>query len=242
MGVWAATSGTWFNLATVLLGSLVGSWLGPRLRSGLTRQWRQWLGLTTLVLGAEMVQPLWNQRLGPFPAVLPALLALVLGVSLGEGLGLDRRLRHWLGRSVPGQALGQDPASVVSGAFVLFCVGPMTLLGCLRNGALGDPGLLLVKSSLDGVSAAMLAAGVGLVLAWVLLPLALVQFSLSGLGWWLAGGLADPSSSPPLVFTAAVGGLLVLGLALELLELPHPSITNGLVAVVLAPALGWAVR
>lgn len=242
MGVWAATSGTWFNLATVLAGTLAGAWLGPRLRPALARQWRLWLGLITMVLGFEMVQPLWRLQLGPFPAVLPALLTLVLGATIGDRLALERRLQQALGRFVPAPAAGRDPASVVSGAFVLFCVGPMTLLGCLRNGALGDPGLLLVKGSLDGVSAAVLAAGVGLALAWVLLPLGLLQLSVSGLAWWLTGGLADPAAFPPVLFTAAVGGLLVLGLALELLELPHPSITNGLLALVLAPALGWAVR
>jgi len=131
---------------------------------------------------------------------------------------------------------------VLSGAFVLFCIGPMTLLGCLRNGALGDPDLLLVKATLDGISAAVLASAVGLALAWVLLPLALLQFSLSGLGALLAGGTGDPSGSPQLLFTAALGGLLVLGLALDLLELPHPSVTNSLPALVLAPLFGWGLR
>jgi uncharacterized membrane protein YqgA involved in biofilm formation len=118
----------------------------------------------------------------------------------------------------------------------------MTLLGCLRNGALGDPDLLLVKALLDGVSATVLASAVGLSLAGVLLPLGLVQLALSGLGALLAGGVGPAAEAPLLLFTAAVGGLLVLGLALELLELPHPSITYSLPALVLAPLLGWGVR
>lgn len=250
MGFWAATSGTWINLATVLAGCLAGAWLGQRLQPALAEQWRQWLGVITLLLAIQMVQPLWSQRLGPFPAVLPALLAVVLGIAVGERLGLEQRLNRSLVRLRPGAsaspspAVGarQDPAGVLSGAFVLFCVGPMTLLGCLRNGALGDPDLLLVKASLDGLSSAVLASSVGFALAWVLLPLGLLQFGLSGIGALLVRGVGDPSAAPQLLFTAAVGGLLVLGLALELLKLPHPSITNSLPALVLAPLLGWGVR
>jgi uncharacterized protein len=255
MGFWAATSGTWINMATVLGGTVAGAWLGQRLRPALASQWRQWLGVITLVLAIEMVQPLWRQQLGPFPAVLPALLALVLGITLGHRLELESGLNRALARlgSGAGQmdvAAGQmdvaagrtELATVLSGAFVLFCIGPMTLLGCLRNGALGDPDLLLVKAALDGLSAAVLASSVGLALAWVLLPLGLVQLGLSGVGALLASGVGDPTSSPQLLFTAAVGGLLVLGLALELLDLPHPSITNSLPALLLAPLLGWGVR
>ncbi len=245
LGFWAATSGTWINLTTVLAGTLLGSWLGARLRPQLAVQWRQWLGVITLLLALQMVQPLWQQQLGPFPAVLPALLALVLGISLGELLALDTRLKRVLQRLAPNggaDSPARDRPSVLSGAFVLFCVGPMTLLGCLRNGALGDPDLLLVKALLDGVSATVLASAVGLSLAGVLLPLGLVQLALSGLGALLAGGVGPAAEAPLLLFTAAVGGLLVLGLALELLELPHPSITNSLPALVLAPLLGWGVR
>jgi uncharacterized protein len=248
MGFWASTSGTWINMATVLGGTVAGAWLGQRLRPALACQWRQWLGVITLALAIEMVQPLWRQQLGPVPAVLPALLALVLGISLGEWLALEPGLNRVLARL--GSGAGQMSAStgrtelanVLSGAFVLFCIGPMTLLGCLRNGALADPDLLLVKAALDGLSAAVLASSVGLALAWVLLPLGLLQLGLSGVGALLASGVGDPTSSPQLLFTAAVGGLLVLGLALELLDLPHPSITNSLPALLLAPLLGWGVR
>jgi hypothetical protein len=253
MGFWSATSGTWINLLTVLVGTVAGSWLGQRLRPLLAAQWRRWLGVITLVLAIEMVQPLWRLQLGPFPAVLPALLALVCGITLGDRLQLEQRLQAALARLAPagagattaepgGPGLRPDLPGVLSGAFVLFCIGPMTLLGCLRNGALGDPDLLLVKATLDGISAAVLASAVGLALAWVLLPLALLQFSLSGLGALLAGGAGDPSGSPQLLFTAAVGGLLVLGLALDLLELPHPSVTDSLPALVLAPLFSWGLR
>jgi len=248
-GFWAATSGTWINLLSVLAGTVAGASIGRHLRPALAHQWRQWLGLITLVLAIEMVQPLWRQQLGPFPAVLPALLALVVGISLGDWLELELRLKRALAHLKPETAAEQraasgrtDRASVLSGAFVLFCVGPMTLLGCLRNGALADPDLLLVKAALDGVSAALLASSVGLALAWVLLPLGVLQLTLSGAGALLASGVGDPSGAPQLLFTAAVGGLLVLGLALELLDLPHPSITNSLLALVLAPLLGWGVR
>jgi uncharacterized membrane protein YqgA involved in biofilm formation len=239
MALWAATSGTWINLTAVLVGSLLGSVLHRRLDEALARQWRRWLGTVTLLLAVQMVQPLWEQKLGVLPAVLPALLALVVGASLGHWLALEQRLRQWLRPFEPDQ---HSSAGILSGTFVLFCIGPMTLLGCLRNGALGNPDLLLVKACLDGLSSALLAAGVGLVLVWVLLPMALLQFSLSGLGVLLASGLPDPMATPVVAFTAALGGLLVLALALELLDLPHPSSVNGLPALFLAPLVGWGLQ
>jgi uncharacterized membrane protein YqgA involved in biofilm formation len=259
MGFWWATSGTWINLAAVLLGTLVGSALGRRLNPALADQWRRWLGVITLLLGLAMAKPLLEQRLGALPAVLPALVALVLGSSLGTGLNLEARLGHWLARHqqaspqltppqlAPDQLAskansGLDRAGILSGAFLLFCVGPMTLLGCLRNGALGEPDLLLVKACLDGVSSAVLASSVGLMLAWVLLPMALLQLPLSLAGSALALGSGDPTSAPVLIFSAAVGGLLVIALALELLDLPHPSVSNAMPALLLAPLLGWGVH
>jgi len=274
MGFWWATSGTWINLAAVLLGTLVGWGLGRRLNPALADQWRRWLGVITLLLGLAMAKPLLEQRLGALPAVLPALVALVLGSSLGTGLNLEARLGHWLARhqQIPAQQAShqQDPdqqarlqlapaqlapaqlaskarsglarAGILSGAFLLFCVGPMTLLGCLRNGALGEPDLLLVKACLDGVSSAVLASSVGLTLAWVLLPMALLQLPLSLAGAALALGSGDPTSAPVLIFSAAVGGLLVIALALELLDLPHPSVSNAMPALLLAPLLGWGVH
>ena len=259
MGFWWATSGTWINLAAVLLGTLVGSALGRRLNPALADQWRRWLGVITLLLGLAMARPLLEQRLQMLPAVLPALVALVLGSSLGTGLNLEARLGRWLARhqQIPAQQVdlqrdspqlateansGLDRASILSGAFLLFCVGPMTLLGCLRNGALGEPDLLLVKACLDGVSSAVLASSVGLTLAWVLLPMALLQLPLSLAGAALALGSGDPTSAPVLIFSAAVGGLLVIALALELLDLPHPSVSNAMPALLLAPLLGWGVH
>ncbi|MFS6828060.1 DUF554 family protein [Cyanobium sp. ATX-6F1] len=204
MGLWAATSGTWINGLTVLLGSLLGARLGRSLGEGLRRHWRRWIGVVTLVLGLQMVQPLFHLRLGPLPALAPALLVLVLASALGAALGLDRRLARLLnGRP---QASGPGDPELVGGAFVLFCVGPMTVVGCLRNGALGDPDLLLVKAALDGISAAVLATSAGVALAWVVLPLLVVQLSLSGVGALLAARLPDPATAPPVLFTAAVGG------------------------------------
>ena len=244
MGFWWATSGTWINLAAVLLGTLVGWGLGRRLNPALADQWRRWLGVITLLLGLAMARPLLEQRLGALPAVLPALVALVLGSSLGTGLNLEARLGRWLARhqQATEASSGLDRAGILSGAFLLFCVGPMTLLGCLRNGALGEPDLLLVKACLDGVSSAVLASSVGLMLVWVLLPMALLQLPLSLAGSALALGTGDPTSAPVLIFSAAVGGLLVIALALELLDLPHPSVSNAMPALLLAPLLGWGVH
>jgi uncharacterized membrane protein YqgA involved in biofilm formation len=230
MGLWPATWGSWVNAGTVVAGGLLGRRFGHHLSPALQDHWRRWLGLITLLLALRMAQPLLDLRLGLLPALLPALVLLLAGAALGQGLHLG----------LPAAISRRE--GVLPGAFVLFCVGPMTLIGCLRNGALGDADLLLVKAALDGVAATVLAAGTGAALAWVAVPLLLFQLPLSLAASRLTAVFADPATSPLVQFPSAVGGLLVLALALELLDLPAPSVSRALPGLALAPALAPWIR
>ncbi|QEY32049.1 DUF554 family protein [Synechococcus sp. RSCCF101] len=233
MSFWSATWGTWFNAGAVVLGGWLGRRFGHRLPSELQDHWRRWLGVITVLLGLRLAAPLLELELGPLPALLPALLLLLAGSAIGRRLNRSLRLPARLGGLREG---------VLPGAFVLFCAGPMTLLGCLRNGAFGDADLLLVKSSLDGVAAAVLAAGTDAALAWVAAPLLALQLPLSLAAARLSALISDPQSSPLVQFPSAVGGLMVLALALELLDCPAPSVSQAWPGLALAPVVGSWIR
>ncbi|TGG77779.1 MAG: DUF554 family protein [Aphanocapsa feldmannii 288cV] len=238
-----ATSGSWFNALAVLCGVLVGSCLGHRLPRDLRDQARGWLGLVTLVIGLRMAigaaEDVSLSAAGlAIPAELLTLLSLVVGAALGHRLRLARRLEQWL---QPMTAALQGPRSsataldpgLLSGTFVLFCVGPLTLLGCLRNALLASPDLLLVKGSMDGLTAVLLSATYGPLVALVVVPLLLFQLGISSLALLFHGAVIADPSDPTLLISTVVGGVLVVGLAFQLAGLPHPAVTDALPSLLL---------
>jgi len=158
MTLWTATWGSWLNAAAVVVGGVLGKRFGHHLNPKLQDHWRRWLGVVTVLLGLRLASQLLTLQLGPLPALLPSLLLLLAGSALGHTLRF--------GISLPRRLAGLREG-VLPGAFILFCAGPMTLLGYLRNGAVGEADILLVKASLDGVAAAVLAAGTNAAVAWV---------------------------------------------------------------------------
>ncbi len=147
--------GTWINVGAVLLGSLVGLLVGRRIPDGITRSVTVGVGLVTLVVGTKLAIGTEN------PLVL--LLALLIGGGLGTWLRIEERLGH-LGeaseRLFPAGMRGTIPQGFVA-ATLLFCVGPMAILGAIRDGLYGDWQILGLKSIMDGISSIGLVAGLG---------------------------------------------------------------------------------
>jgi uncharacterized protein len=115
----------------------------------------------------------------------------------------------------------------------VFCVGPLTFLGSIQNGLTGDPGVLVIKSVLDGFTAIALAATLG----WgVLLTIAVILVYQGGLALG-AAGLAGFLSDAQLREMNAVGGLLILGVGLKLLAIRDVKVADFLPAILVAPLL-----
>ena len=127
----------------------------------------------------------------------------------------------------------RHPMHGVINAFLLFCVGSMTVLGCLQEGMGKGSDLLLAKSTLDGISSIALASAFGAIIGLVAIPLFIFQSSLTLAAVYVAPFLDDAT----LANLNGVGGLLLLGLALEILELRNIKVLNLLPALVLAPVL-----
>ncbi len=240
LSFWAKTSGTWVNAAAVLLGSALGLFLHGRVPLKLRRTVVQGVGLTTVFIGFLMAGSIPKVKAGPVDGVILALLAMAAGGALGEALGLEEgieRLGEGIKRAVKGG--GSFTEGFVT-ASVLFCVGPMTLIGALNNGLLGDPSLLLVKSALDGISSIALAASLGVGVAASVLVVLGYQLGLSLLAASLAAFVPDPAADPRVLLATGVGGLMVIGVGLNLLEAARIRVAAFLPALFLAPLL-WAL-
>ncbi len=222
--------GTVVNVLTVLAGTLVGVLLGTRLPERLRTTVLQAVGLVTLVIGAR-------DALGTRNVVFP-LVALILGGALGEALRIEDRLEA-LGGAIRRRFEkdgGGDDARFVEGfvaASLLFCVGPLTILGSIRDG-LGGPDhaqLLLVKAALDGTVAIAFASTLGWGVGFSALTVIVVQGTLT-----LAAGAADRVLTDRMIVEmTAAGGVMVIGIGLRLLDVKKIAVGSLLPALVLAP-------
>jgi uncharacterized membrane protein YqgA involved in biofilm formation len=223
-------TGTLINVGTVLAGTGLGTLAGARLPPGLHARVLAGLGLVTLVIGIDGALA-WRDT-NP----LYVLGGVLLGGITGETLGIERRLSALGDRLQARFGSGEAHSRISEGFFtasLLFCVGPLTVLGSLEDGLTGDYQTLATKAVLDGFASIALSAslgwGVGLAAGTVLL----VQGALT-LG---AGLFDDVLRGEALDALTSAGGVLIIGISLKLLELRDVKVGNFLPALVFAPAL-----
>ncbi len=233
--------GTLINVATVLAGSAIGLLLGNRFPERTQRAVNDALGLVTLLLGAlsaaDVLSPDLSAAVGSSAPVLIVLGGLLIGAVIGSLLDLEARLdglARWIRRVV---VRGEgDEGRFVTGfvsAALLFCVGPLTVLGSLMEGLGRGPDQLLVKSVLDGFSSIAFAATLGPGVMASALVVAIVQGGLTGIGWVIGDVLPEPH----LAALSAVGGLILVGLALRILGVRTVPVVNLLPGLIVAPLL-----
>ncbi len=237
-------TGTLLNVATVLAGTAIGLLLGSRMPERMRGTLTVGLGLFTVLLGITMGTRILTDPLARPGDELAVLGAILLGAVIGELLRLHdglEALGGWFQRRL---ARGERPSRVAE-AFVtarlVFCVGPLTILGSLQNGLTGDNQLLAIKSLLDGVASIAFAAALGPGVALAALTVLVVQGAIAAAASLLAGVLDEVTI---LAITSA-GGVMLLGVALRLLDLKPVRVASFLPALVLAPifmALAAAIR
>lgn len=239
---WAKTSGTWINVALVLLGTgcglLLRNQLSPRMRVVIT----QAMGLTTIFIGLSMAGELSNAKIGGIEGVILALVALASGGLLGEWWQLETKLSSlgdWLKTRFKG---GSRFTEGFVASSLLFCIGPMSILGSLNNGLLGDSTILVVKSTMDGLVSIALTGTYGIGVGFSVLTIIVYQGGLSLLASGLGQLIPDPTTAPSIMLVTGIGGLMLLGLGLNLLEIGKIHVASFLPALALAPFLSWIVR
>jgi hypothetical protein len=233
-------TGTLINTLTVIAGGLLGVLLGNRLPEKMRQTVLSGLGLITLTLGMSMAIQTRN-------ALIP-LFSVLIGGIIGELIGIEdalARLGKWfesrLGGRLGASEAGAGRASITQGfitASLVFCVGPLTILGSIQDGLVGDYTLLAIKSTLDGFAGIALAASLG---AGVLLSAVTVlgfQGAISLLALLLGAALGGVTRETPwVVEMTATGGVVLLSIAFILLDIKRIRSANLLPAIFIAPAL-----
>jgi uncharacterized protein len=241
--LFARTSGTWINVAAIAAGTAVGVAAGARLPERLGRTLMQVLGLVTLFVGLGMARGLDAVRSGPLPGVILALVSLALGAVVGELMGIEERLTS-LGEAARRRlgGGGRFTEGFVT-ASLLFCIGPMAIVGSIQNGLALDARTLVLKSTLDGIASVALAGVYGIGVGLSAVPLLLLQGGVSVGAAALAQVLPDPAADPRVLVVSGAGGLLVAGIGVNLLlaglgiEERKIRLGSMLPALVIAPAL-----
>ena len=220
--------GTLFNTVAVAIGASAGLALGARWSSELKDKMFVVLGLFTLAIGSMMALET-EQPIDLF-------LALVFGTLLGHSLKLQARLTR-LTQPTEGATAGRGFVE----AMILFCLGSMTLVGCMEDGLLDKPNLLFIKGTMDLISSAFLAATLGRGVLWSALGVLVFQGGLT-----LAFGFMGQGMSPQLIQElSALGGVLMLGIGFQLLgasahNLPQWPLVDALPALALLPLIRMA--
>jgi uncharacterized membrane protein YqgA involved in biofilm formation len=223
-------TGTIINVITVIAGGTLGTLLGERLPPRIRHIVMQGVGLVTLAVGMSMAITTEN--------FLLVLLSIVIGGVLGEWWRLEERLDgagKWLEAKAsrfPFLARGEFTKGFVTASLV-FCVGPMTILGAFQDGLSGDYTLLAIKSVLDGFSSLAFAASMGMGATFSAITVLVYQGILT-LGASLFQNILTDTIITEMT---ATGGVMILGIGLLLLEIKRVRVANFLPALAIVPLL-----
>jgi uncharacterized protein len=239
LNFWDQTSGTWINVFTVLLGTSIGLLFKNRLSAKIQTIITQGIGLLTLWIGISMANSMGQVEAGGINGAVLGLLAIALGGVLGELLGIEERLTvlgDWLKYKFKGQGLFTEGFVASS---LLFCVGPMALIGSFDNGLRGDDTLLTLKATMDGVISIALANIYGVGVGFSTLIILLYQGSLSLIIGLVGKSLPQAEHNPYLLIITGIGGLMIMAIGCNLLEIAKIRVASFLPAIALAPLIYW---
>jgi uncharacterized membrane protein YqgA involved in biofilm formation len=211
---------------------MLGTFLGGRLPEKMRQTVVYGLGLVTAVVGMQMAMGTQN--------VLLVMGSVLIGGVLGEWWRIESGLEsagRWLEERLGGAK--KDERSITRAfvtASLVFCVGPLTILGSIQDGLTGDYSLLVIKSVLDGFAALAFAATMGPGVILAVLTVGVFQGGLSLAAMGLGEALGTVTRGTPWVIEmTAAGGVLMLGISLLLLDLRRIRVANLLPATILAP-------
>ena len=220
--------GTLVNVGAVVVGSLLGLVIHKRMPEKITKLVFQAIGLFTLFLGFTMA--------GKTSNYLIMIFSLVIGSIIGELLNIEKqinRLSDWL-KAKSGSSNAKFSEGFLT-SFLLFCMGSMSILGAIEEGMGGSPDLLLAKSVLDGFSSIALAAAMGIGVLFSAIPLLIYQGGLT----LFSGYLQDYLTTPMINELSAVGGIILIGLGINILEIKQIRVINMIPALLVAVLLAW---
>jgi uncharacterized membrane protein YqgA involved in biofilm formation len=230
-------TGTIINIVTIVIGAQLGMSIGSRLPERVRQTVMASLGLFVFAIGIQMFLQTRN--------ALIALGGLLIGGLLGEWWRIEDRLRSlgsWLESRFSAERGEAGRDRFVRGflaASLLFCVGPMSIIGAIQDGLAGDYRLLAIKSVMDGFAALAFASTLGVGVMFSIVTVLVYQGGISLLAAQARSVLTDPMTAE----LTAVGGILLMGLSIgSLLELKPIRTANLLPALAVSPAIVWILH
>ncbi len=236
--------GTIINVGTIVLGSSIGILGGARFPEKLRISITDVLGCITLINAADNLRSVWSPS---FSAAVPrgwtilgTLAALILGGVFGYILHIEGRLENF-GERIKVRFASEEKGSFLEGfmaASLLFAIGPLAILGSISDGMHTGIQQLVLKSTLDGFAAMAFASSFGWGVAFSALPVAFYQFTWTAIGFFIGNIL----SQYQIQSLTAVGGVLLFGIGLRLLNLKFIAIGDLLPALIFAPLVSLAAH
>lgn len=222
--------GTIVNALAIAIGGTIGSVLGHRFPDKLKTTVIQGLGLTVLLVGMQMAIKSEN--------ILMVIMSIVIGGIIGEWIDIEAYL-HKLGRWIESKFNTGDGDGKIAAAFVrtslIYCVGAMAIMGAIQDGLKHDPSTLIAKGMIDGFSAIAFAATMGFGVALSAIPVFIYQGTLT-----IAASWVQALMTPPIIAEMmATGGLLIMGIGLNIMEITKIKVGNLLPSIFVAVILTY---
>ena len=236
--------GTVLNIATIILGSVLGIFLGSRFTLRTRETITTALSFITLLAAADSIKSLWDpsyfNELPKGWSILVILLAMLIGTLLGVRLRIEERLEV-LGAKLKNRFDRNGNSPFIEGfvsSSLLFVIGPMAILGSISDGMQTGISQLTLKSILDGITSIAFAASLGWGVALSALPVGVYQFAWTGIGFGLGAVLPHYQ----VLAMTITGGLLLLGIAFRLMKIRNVPVADFLPAIFLAPLFAGLVH
>ena len=216
------------NSMTVIVGSVLGLLLSSRMPDSLKKIILSALGLATILIGAQMA-------LGTEKMII-VIGSLIAGGIIGQLIGIEELLEKFgdgLQKKMKTTSSTFVPGFVT--ASILFCTGPMTIVGSLQDGFAQIGNLIYIKSIMDGVAAIALSASMGIGVLFSTLTVFTIQGALTLIGVLIGGSLDKIIMNE----ISATGGALILGLGFNILGIAKIKVGNLLPALIIVGPLVW---
>jgi uncharacterized membrane protein YqgA involved in biofilm formation len=220
--------GTLVNIAAVITGGLIGRWAGRHLSARMRQTLMIGLGLAVLLIGLQLA--LQSRQ------IMIVIGGLIFGGLIGELLGIEKHLEEFgLRLQERFSGMGKIAEGFVT-ASLLYCVGAMAIMGALQDGLGGSPTILYAKAALDGVASIALSSTLGIGVIFSIIPLLVYQGGIT-----LGAKLAKTILTEPVITEMnAVGGLLIVAIAFDIMGIKRLPVGNLLPAVFVVVGLIWA--
>ncbi|NJP38860.1 DUF554 domain-containing protein [Alkalicoccus luteus] len=216
--------GTIVNGLAIIIGALIGTKL-PRLSKGMSETVMKAIALAVLLLGITMAME--------GTEFLLVIFSLALGAVLGERMNLEGKLNsfgYWLETKVKKEGEGSVAEGFIA-ATLLFVVGAMAIIGALDSGFRQDHSVLLTKAVLDGFTSVIFASTLGIGVLFSAIPVMLYQGTIALAAVWIVRFIPEELLDIIISEMTAVGGLMIIGIGLNLLGVPKTRIANLLPAI-----------